>query len=102
MCLSSLETESSAITPARVGVAGPLDANRPGFQTLPWIGPPSSLGAGLLRRDMDSCEDCGEIRHPEDMLTPDADEWPEVAGMVYCRFCWEHIENEIINERWLA
>lgn len=49
---------------------------------------------------MDSCEDCGEIHHPEDMLTPDADEWPEVAGMVYCRFCWEHIENEIINERW--
>ena len=51
---------------------------------------------------MDSCEDCGEIHHPEDMLTPDADEWPEVAGMVYCRFCWEHIENEIINERWLV
>ena len=49
---------------------------------------------------MSSCEDCGEIYHPEDMLIPDAEEWPEVADMVYCRFCWENIENEIINERW--
>ena len=49
-----------------------------------------------------ACEDCGEIYHPEDMLIPDADEWPEVADMIYCRFCWEHIENEIINERWLS
>ena len=38
---------------------------------------------------------------PRNMLTPDADEWPEAANVVYCRLL-EHIENEIINERWLA
>ena len=38
---------------------------------------------------MNSCEDWWEIYHPEDMLIPDAEEWPEVADMVYCRFCWE-------------